>query len=87
MEISAVKVKPAVEQVWMAKQDAIVYFGYENHTSVFQKILAEFSKHEDFKEGYILATSGIPIVRIAEFENFLRWRQVNKFKRKKGVNK
>lgn len=31
-----------VPQAWMAKDEAVVYFGYQLHKSLFQKLLKEF---------------------------------------------
>ncbi len=69
-----------IPQAWMGKEDAIIYFGYEKHVSTFQKLLAEFKEHEDFKEGYRLATYKVPTVRIDLFDQFLDWKDKNKFK-------
>lgn len=71
-------------QAWMGKEDAIIYFGYEKHEPTFQKLLAEFKAHEEFKKGYRLATYKVPIVRIDLFDQFLEWRDKNKFKRNRG---
>lgn len=79
--IKYVKVDQAMKQVYLAKQDAIVYFGYTNHANTFQKLLKEFKEHRHYGKGYILATYGIPIVRIDLFEQFLIWRDENKYKR------
>jgi hypothetical protein len=70
-------------QAWMAKDEAIIYFGYQMHTSLFQKLLKEFKEHEDYKEGYRLVTYGMPIIHIQKFDQFLIWREKNKFKRNK----
>lgn len=70
-----------VPQAWMAKDEAVVYFGYQQHKSLFQKLLKEFKEHEDFKEGYRLVTSNLPIINIQLFDNFLVWRAANKYKR------
>ncbi|MFR3683916.1 MAG: hypothetical protein ACLTXM_02610 [Enterococcus sp.] len=74
-----------IPQVWMAKDEALVYFGYKNHVSTFQKILAEFKDHPDYQEGYRLPTYKVPIVRIDLFDQYLKWRDLNKFKRNKGA--
>lgn len=72
-------------QAWMGKEDAIIYFGYEKHESTFQKLLAEFKSNPDFKRGYRLATYKVPTVRIDLFDQFLDWKDKNKFKNKKEV--
>ena len=71
-------------QVWMAKDEAIVYFGYQNHKPLFQKLLKEFKEHVDFKEGYRLPTYGLSIINVQLFDEFLTWRDKNKFKRNKN---
>lgn len=70
-----------VPQAWMAKDEAVVYFGYQLHKSLFQKLLKEFKEHKDFKEGYRLVTANLPIINIQLFDDFLVWRSENKFKR------
>ncbi len=70
-----------VKQAWMAKDDAVIYFGYQNHKSLFQKLLREFKEHKDFKDGYRLVTSNLPIINIKLFDEFLVWRTSNKYKR------
>lgn len=72
-----------ISQAWMAKDEAIIYFGYQNHKALFQKLLREFKEHEDFKEGYRLPTYGLAIVKVQLFDDFLVWRDKNKFKRKR----
>lgn len=74
-----------VPQAWMAKDEAIIYFGYRLHKPLFQKLLKEFKEHDDFKEGYRLVTYGLPIINIKMFDNFLVWRDKNKFKRKRQI--
>lgn len=81
--ITIVNTIPKIEQAWISKQDAIVYFGYINHRRVFQTLLKEFKNHPDFKGKYKLPTTGVPIVNIVEFEKFLSWREKNKYKRHK----
>ncbi|MGF1919055.1 hypothetical protein [Enterococcus faecalis] len=71
-------------QAWMAKDEAIIYFGYQLHKSLFQKLLREFKEHKDFKDGYRLVTSGLPIIHIQKFDEFLVWRDKNKYKRNKN---
>lgn len=83
--IAVSKSESVVKQAWLAKQDAIIYFGYTNHKSVFQKLLKEFKEHEDYKKGFIAATTGVPIVEIEMFKQFLQWRETNKYKRDKEV--
>lgn len=68
-------------QAYMAKDEAIIFFGYSNHTALFQKLLKEFKEHERFKLGYRLVTYGMPIINIQLFDEFLTWRDKNKFKR------
>ncbi|MDT2961623.1 hypothetical protein [Enterococcus casseliflavus] len=70
-----------VKQAWMAKDEAVIYFGYQNHKSLFQKLLREFKEHKDFKDGYRLVTSNLPIINIQLFDEFLVWRTSNKYKR------
>lgn len=70
-----------VKQAWMAKDEAVIYFGYQNHKSLFQKLLREFKEHKDFKDGYRLVTSNLPIININLFDEFLVWRTSNKYKR------
>lgn len=70
-----------ITQVWIAKQDAIKYFGYENHQPVFQKLLKRFKEDKRFKEYYLLPTYKVPIVRIDKFEEFLRVEEVERLKR------
>lgn len=72
-----------VPQAWMAKDEAIIYFGYQNHKALFQKLLKEFKEHDEFKTGYRLVTSNMPIVNMEKFDDFLIWREKNKFKRNK----
>ncbi len=74
-----------VPQAWMAKDEAIIYFGYQKHKALFQKLLREFKEHEDYKDGYRLPTYGLPIVKVQLFDEFLKWRDQNKFKRKRQV--
>lgn len=71
-------------QAWMAKDEAIIYFGYRLHKPAFQKLLREFKEHPDFKDGYRLVTSCLPIINIQKFDEFLVWRDKNKYKRNKG---
>jgi hypothetical protein len=69
------------QQAWMAKDEAIVYFGYQLHKPLFQKLLKEFKEHQKFKSGYRLVTSNLPIINIQLFDEFLDWRAKNKYKR------
>lgn len=71
-------------QAWMAKDEAIIYFGYKQHKALFQKLLKEFKEHEKFKEGYRLPTPNMPTIDIQEFDEFLKWREKNKYKRNKS---
>ena len=71
-------------QAWMAKDEAIIYFGYQLHKPLFQKLLKEFKEHDDYREGYRLVTFGLPIIHVEKFDNFLSWREKNKFKRNKS---
>ena len=73
-----------LNQAWMAKDEAIVYFGYQNHKPLFQKLLKEFKEHDEFKEGYRLPTYGLSIINVQLFDAFLTWRDKNKFKRNKN---
>lgn len=72
-----------LEQAWMAKDEAIVYFGYQLHKPAFQKLLKEFKEHKDFKDGYRLVTSCLPIINIQKFDAFLIWHEKNKYRRNK----
>ena len=72
-----------VQQAWMAKDEAIIYFGYQHHKPTFQKLLREFKEHNDFKDGYRLVTSCMPIIHIQKFDEFLVWREKNEYKRNK----
>ncbi|WP_445448962.1 hypothetical protein [Enterococcus faecalis] len=72
-----------IEQAWMAKDDAIVHFGYQNHKPTFQALLKKFKEHEDFKDGYRLVTSNLPIIHIDKFDKFLVWHTKNKYRRNK----
>lgn len=71
-------------QAWMAKDEAIVYFGYQLHKALFQKLLKEFKEHQKFSDGYRLVTSNLPIINIQKFDDFLKWREANKYKRDKS---
>lgn len=81
MQVKMVGNVETVSQCWIAKQDAIKYFGYENHQPVFQKILKRFKEHEKFKDYYLSPTYKVPIVRIDKFEEFLRLEEVERLKR------
>lgn len=70
-------------QAWMAKDEAIIFFGYQMHRPLFQKLLKEFKEHDDFSQGYMLPTHNMPIIDIKLFKEFLKWREENKFKRDK----
>lgn len=70
-------------QAWMSKDEAIKYFGYSNHRSAFQVLLKEFKEHPNFKDGYRLPTPQVPTVHIVKFDEFLIWRDRNKYKRNK----
>lgn len=71
-----------IPQAWMPKEDALVHFGYKGHEALFQKLLAEFKDHPDFKAGYRNATYKVVTINIALFDSFLDWRDKNKFKRR-----
>jgi hypothetical protein len=70
-------------QAWMAKDEAIIYFGYKLHKALFQKLLKEFKEHEKFRDGYRLPTSNMPIINIKLFDEFLKRRDKNKYKKNK----
>ncbi|MTD40398.1 hypothetical protein GIX45_17590 [Erwinia sp. CPCC 100877] len=72
-----------LHQAWMAKDEAIIYFGYKLHRSLFQKLLKEFKEHKVYGSGYRLVTSNMPIINIKLFDEFLVWRDKNKYKRNK----
>ncbi|WP_429976162.1 hypothetical protein [Enterococcus sp. DIV0086] len=57
-----------VEQARMAKDEAIVYFGCQNHKPTFQALLKKFKEHKDFKDDYRLVTSNMPIINIKKFD-------------------
>lgn len=71
-------------QAWMAKDEAIIYFGYQNHKPLFQKLLKEFKEHKVFGSGYMLPTSNMPIIEVSIFLDFLKWREGNKYRRNKN---
>lgn len=73
-----------LEQAWMAKDEAIIYFGYQKHKSTFQKMLGEFKVHKDFKSGYLLPTPNVPLINLNKFAEFLVWREKNKYRRNKS---
>lgn len=75
-----------VPQLYMAKEEACICFGYKNHRPTFQKLLREFKEHPKFAKGYRLSTSGVPTVHIQLFDDFLSWRDENKYKRKKDYS-
>ncbi|MEO1768316.1 hypothetical protein [Candidatus Enterococcus ferrettii] len=75
----------ALDQLWMSKEQARLYFGYEEHESTFQKLLSEFKSHSDFKEGYRLVTYKVPTIRIDLFDQFLDWKHKNQFRKGKGA--
>lgn len=72
-----------VPQAWMEKQNAIKYFGYEGREQSFQKLLAQFKEHDEYKKGYLSPTYKIVLLHINTFEAFLRWVEKNKYKRNK----
>jgi len=69
-----------LEQIYIAKDEALIAFGYRNHESTFKKLWSEFKNHPDFKDGYRSATYGIPTVSVKRFDQFLTWKDKNKFK-------
>ena len=73
-----------LNQVWMAKDEAQIFFGYRMHKPLFQKLLKEFKDHPDFADGYRLPTHNMPIIEAELFDRFLKWREKNKFKRNKS---
>lgn len=81
MQVTVAKIIE-VPQAWMAKDEAIIYFGYQLHKPLFQKLLKEFKEHDDFKKGYRLVTSNMPIINMQLFDDFLVWREKNKYRRK-----
>ncbi|TWW13138.1 hypothetical protein LABALGNA3A7_09440 [Dellaglioa algida] len=80
MEIT--KVLPAMPQVFMNKEDAIVHFGYEGHKAMFQKLLKEFKENPEYEDGYRLPTSNFPILRIDLFDKFLKDREEQRLRGK-----
>lgn len=70
-----------ISQLWIAKQDAIKVFGYENHRAVFQKLLAKFKNDPKFKDYYMCPTNGVPILKIIEFEEFLKEEEIRRLKK------
>lgn len=73
-----------IPQAWMPKEEAIIHFGYKGHEAVFQKLLAEFKEHDNFKDGYRNATYKVVTINIDLFDSFLKWKNDNKFKRGKA---
>ena len=73
-----------IPQAWMAKDEAIIYFGYQLHKPTFQVLLKKFKEHKDFKDGYRLPTSNMPIINIQKFDEFLIWNDKNKYRRNKN---
>lgn len=67
-------------QLSMPKDEAIKYFGFEGHESTFQRLLAEFKVHPDYKSGYRAPTYKIVLININLFDQFLDWKDKNKFK-------
>lgn len=72
-----------VEQLWASKSEARVMFGYKNHEAVFNRLWSTFKNHKDYRDGYLSPTYGVPIVQINKFEEFLLWKDKNKFKGEK----
>jgi len=71
-----------IPQAWLPKEEAIIFFGYKGHEASFQKLLAEFKDHPEFGKGYRSPTYKIVTVHIQRFDDFLTWKQANKFKTK-----
>lgn len=81
MEITKVKVEP-VTQKFANKEQARNYFGFAKKSArTFSRYLEEFKVSEEFGEGYINPTGGYVLIDIEMFEEFLRWKSENKFRR------
>ncbi|EGO7969834.1 hypothetical protein IGK80_002382 [Enterococcus sp. DIV0609] len=73
----------SLTQAWMAKDEAIVFFGFQNHKPTFQVLLKKFKEHKDYKDGYRLVTPNVPIINVQKFDEFLLWHEKNKYRRNK----
>ena len=69
-----------LEQIYAGKDETCTMFGYDNHKSTFRRLWMEFKNHDDFKIFYRAPTYGVPIVNIAKFDEFLTWKDRNKFR-------
>lgn len=79
-EITKVNVINIVQK-FANKEQAMEYFGFaKKSTATFQRYLAEFKQHKDFGSGYINPTGGYVLIDIDKFEQFLRWKDANKFR-------
>lgn len=70
-----------ITQKFANKEQAMEYFGFaQKSTATFQRYLAEFKQHKVFGSGYINPTGGYVLIDIDKFEQFLRWKDANKFR-------
>lgn len=69
-----------INQKFANKDQTRKYFGFaKKSTATFQRYLAEFKQHSDFGSGYINPTGGYVLIDIDKFEQFLRWKDKNKY--------
>lgn len=71
-----------IEQIWAAKDEALVIFGYRNHESTFKKLWIKFKNDKKYRDGYRASTYGVPTVNIKKFDEFLDCEDKNKFKKR-----
>lgn len=82
MQITKVEVEK-IEQKFATIPQAMNYFGFEKKSRrTFGRYLSEFAGHKDFRHGYIAPTGHFVLIDIKLFEEFLRWKDANKFKPK-----
>lgn len=80
MEITKVKVE-TINQKFATVPQAMKYFGFEQKSRrTFGRYMAEFTDHKEFRNGYINPTGNFVLLDIQMFEEFLRWKDENKFK-------
>lgn len=80
MEITKVNVI-TIDQKFATVPQAMMYFGFEKKSRrTFGRYMAEFADHKDYKDGYINPTGNFVLLDIQKFEEFLRWKDKNKFK-------
>lgn len=82
MEITKINILP-VQPKFANKEQTMEYFGFaKKSTATFQRYLSEFKQHEEFSSGYINPTGGYVLIDVKKFEQFLRWKDANKFRQK-----